>query len=117
MLNIFKYITYAFKTKKGIEHTDEFIKDVSFGPIEAFFILSFIILGILGFGLGFLAFYYDSGLALFFAIMFLSTLSFDVWIFIKVKKFFTKMSKNMFNYTKQKYKKINSDRIIDVDYE
>ncbi|MCD5389919.1 MAG: hypothetical protein LR005_00805 [Candidatus Pacebacteria bacterium] len=117
MLNIFKYINYALKTKKGIHHTDELVTDVSFGPLEAIFIISFIILGFLVLGLGFLAFYYVSNIAFFFALMFFVALSIDIWIFIKVKKFFAKMSEKFVNYSKEKYKEFNSDNIVDVDYE
>lgn len=120
MLNIFKYTNYALKAKKGINHSDEFIQDVSFSPIESFFILSFIILGLITLGLGFLAFYYTSNIALFFAILFLTVLSVDIWVFIKVKKFFARMSANIVNYSKKKYKKyreLNVDTIIDVDLE
>ena len=92
-MNIFKYIGYAFQAKKGISHTDEFVQDVSFGPFETVFIISFVILGIITLGLGFLAFYYVNNIAFIFFMLFLLVLSVDIFIFIKVRNFFKKISK------------------------
>ena len=114
---MFKYIGYAFKTKKGIDRTNEFVTDVSFGPLEGIFIISFIILGIVTLGLGFLSFFYLSNLALFFFILFLLILVFDIWIFIKVKRFFSKLSKKTVDFSQKKYKEFSDEKVVDVEYE
>ncbi len=114
-MNIIKYISYAFKTKKGIQHTDELMTDISFGPVESFFILSFIFLGIITAGLGFTAFYFSSKIILFFAIMFLFVLSLDIWIFIKIKKFFISVNKKIVHYSQKKYKQFQTKNVVDID--
>lgn len=116
---LFKYINYAFRTKKAIDQTDEFLSDASFAPLEGVFIISFMILGIITLGLGFLAFFYLSKLALFFAIIFLLILSIDIFIFIKVKKALNKLSRKFVDFSKNTYQKIKSksENIVDVDYE
>jgi uncharacterized protein YacL len=93
---------------------------VSFGPIEAVFIISFVILGLITLGLGFLAFYYVSNIAFIFFMLFLLVLSVDIFIFIKVRNFFKKISKKAVDFSKEKYKKFaykNDDNIVDVEYE
>jgi len=119
-MNIFKYIGYALKTRQGIHHTDEFVSDISFGAIEAFFIGSFVILGIITLGLGFVAFYYANTVALVLAILFLLVLSLDIFIFIKVRNFFKRISKKAVDFSKEQYKRIvhkNDDYIIEVEYD
>jgi hypothetical protein len=47
-------------------------------------------------------------------------LSVDIFIFIKVKSFFKKISKKAVDFSREKYKKFahrNDDNIVDVEYE
>ena len=114
MIPIIKYIDFAFKAKQGYSAPDELLSETSFSFIESFFISSFIILGIIAGGLGILAFSQGSNFALFFAILFLLVLVFDVWVFIKIKKIFKKLSKKVVDYSKNVYSETKS-RIIDVE--
>ena len=117
MLNIFKIIGYAFKAKQGADNPSELVSETSFAFIEGFFIISFIILGISTAGLGFLAFYYGSNIILIFSLLFLLALSFDIWVFIKIKKIFNKISKKVVNYSKEKYHQVVDNNIIDIKHE
>ncbi len=117
MYNIIKIIDYSFKAKKGINNTSELATDISFGPLEGLFIISFILFGIIVLGLGFVAFHFISNIALFFAILFLAVLVFDIWLFVNVKLFFKKLSKNVVDLSKRKYKSIKSNNVIDIEYE
>lgn len=100
-MKIFTIIDYALKTKQGYEAPDELMGETSFAFIEGFFILSFVILGILSLSLLFIAFFYNSYLALFFGFLFIMVLSVDIWIFKKVKKFVMSTSKKVVDEIKK----------------
>jgi len=95
MFTIFKYIGYALKAKQGITKPDEFIADTSFGLIEGVFIISFIILGILSLGLLFLGFYYNIVGLIIFGVVLSLILGVDVAIYLKVKQYIRRVSKNI----------------------
>ncbi len=117
MFNFFKNIDYTFKTKNGIKDTGGLVSSIFFGQFERLFIISFIMFGILTFGLGFVSFYFSSNIALFFSILFLLIFFFDIWLFKKVKSIFGKVSKKTVDYSRKQSKKILSGNIVDVDYE
>ncbi len=124
-MKIFKYIKYLFALNKGVHHTDEFIHDISFGTLETFFLLSFFLLGIIIGGLGFFGFSYDNNLALILASLFLIVFLFDIFIFIKVRNIFKKISKKIAQFSQEGYQKIthaqskkeDEDWVIDIEYE
>ena len=123
-MSIFKYIGYAFHAKRGIEHPDEFIADISFAPLETFFIVSFIILGLITLGLGFLAFWYVSNALLVFALLFLLVLSVDIFLYVKIRRAFIRMGKQVQSFSKKKITKLFQkngktvqEEIVDVEYE
>ena len=93
------------------------VDDVFWSFALEFIIVSFIILGLIVGGLGFVAFYYTSNTALLFAVLFFAILCFDIWVFLKVKRFFKKISKKMLHYSKKKYSQIVDNNIIDIPYE
>jgi len=110
---MFKFIYYALLAKRAKENPEELLADFSFGPIEGFFIISFVILGIISLGLGFLAFSYGSKITLFFAILFLAILSIDIYIFLKVKRFFLNLTQQAVSFSQKKYQKIIKRKIGD----
>ena len=114
MFNIFTIIDYSLKAKQGYQEPEELISETSFGLIESFFIISFIILGLITGGLGFLVFYYGSIIVFILALLFGITLSFDIWIYIKVKSFFKKMSKKVVDYSR-KESSGTQGRVIDIN--
>lgn len=114
---IFKAIDYIFKARKGVKDTSGLVADISFGPLEGLFIISFIIFGFITLGLGFVAFRFESNTALIFSILFLLALIFDIWMFKKIKLFLEKVSNRAVDYSRKKYRSIKSNNIIDVDYE
>ena len=123
-MSIFKYIGYALHAKRGIERPDEFIADISFAPLETFFIVSFIILGLITLGLGFLAFLYASNILLIFALLFLTVLSIDIFFYIKIRRAFIGMGKKVQSFSKKKMSKLFSkndeiirEEIVDIEYE
>lgn len=112
MLNIFKYIGYALSSKKGINKPEELVADTSFGLIEGFFILSFVILGLLGIGSLFLGFNYGYIFFKIFGIIMIIILFIDIIIFRAVKKFVGKLSTHV---TKKVRGVISNNQTIDVD--
>lgn len=102
------------KAKQGYEAPDELIAETAFGPIEGFFILSFIIIGILTGGSLFVGFYYS---LLFFKIigfLFLGILIVDIIIFNFVKNIFTKISQNVTKSVRE-YTTTPSGSTIDIE--
>lgn len=100
-MNIFKIIDLSLKAKQGIEHPDELLAESSFAFIETIFIVAALVLAVLTLGLGFAAFYYSSYILLFFSILFLFSLSFDIWLYLVVKRFIEKISKKIVATSKE----------------
>lgn len=112
MFKLFTYIDYARKAKQGYRAPDELIADTSFGIIEGYFLISFIILGILSGGFIFIGFYYGYLFFKIFGILFLLTLIIDIVIFRFVKKIVTNLSRNI---TSQVKNRINKNNTIDIE--
>lgn len=112
MFTIFKYIDYAMKAKQGYSAPDELLADTSFGVVEGFFILSFIILGLLAGGSLFVGFSYGYVFFKVFGIILTLVLIVDIVIFRMVKRFIGTISKQVTNAAKNK---INNYRVVDVD--
>ena len=112
MFNIFKYIGYAFKAKQGINAPDELLADTSFGLVEGFFILSFIVLGIIGGGSVFIGLTYGYLFFKVFGIILLLILCVDIAIYRKIKKFVGRISRKV---TSQARNTINNYRTVDIE--
>jgi hypothetical protein len=100
------------KAKQGYTAPDELIADTSFGIIEGFFILSFIILGILAGGSLFVGFSYGYVFFKIFGFILTIILIIDISVYRTVKRFVTKISKQV---TSKAREKINDYRVVDVD--
>ncbi|MCI5050911.1 MAG: hypothetical protein MRY57_01225 [Candidatus Pacebacteria bacterium] len=95
MLTLFKYIDYALKAKQGYEAPDELLADTSFGFIEGMFIMSFLILGLLGvLGIGF-GIYFDLTFLVVIGIIFIIFLIIDIKIFLFLKRKVGDLSKKI----------------------
>lgn len=108
MFKIFKYIGYAFQAKRGLENPGELVSDISFGPVQLFFILSFIALGLITVLVGFLGIHFDSIIFLILSFLFLMVLIIDIWIYRRVKRFFTSLGKRVVDVSQSVYKKTTS---------
>lgn len=103
------------KAKQGYEAPDELLAETSFGPIEGFFISSFVILFLLLGGSFFIGFYYS---LLFFKIIgfvLLLILVFDIFLFITIKKIFIRLSKKITTRVKKEVNSFRNINIMDVD--
>lgn len=112
MFTFLKYIDYAMKAKQGYEEPDGFLAETAFAPIEGFFILSFIILGVLSGGSLFVGFFYQFLFFRVIGIIFLMILVGDIFLFITVKRIINRFSKKVVNKVKQR---IHYNKTIDVD--
>ena len=111
-----KTIVYIFQAKKGMDHPDELVSDVSFGLLGSFFVASFVILGILTGILCFVGFYFDLGFFKVFGVLFGMVLGIDIIVYTKVKKYFKRTSKRVVDYSKNEYQKQKSN-VIDIESE
>ncbi len=102
MLKVFTIIDYVLKAKQGVEKPEELLADTSFSFLEFFFYVSFALLGLFTAALWFFTFFKESAILGFFATLFSLALAFDIFLFIKIKKFFARMSKKIVDYGKQK---------------
>lgn len=119
MFTIFKYIDYAMKAKQGYEAPNELLAETTFAPIEWFFILSFIILGLLSGGSLFVGFYFGY---LFFKIIgfiLLFILCIDIIIFRFIKKTIENISQKVTSTVQSEYKKysVHQSNIINIKEE
>lgn len=95
---MFKYIKYFFDARSAYEKPDEFLADTSFGIVQGFFILSFIVLGLLGGGFIAAGIHYDQGFMRFIGILLVSILALDIFVFIRVKKNISRIAKRTVDY-------------------
>lgn len=100
------------KAKQGVNAPDELLADTSFGLIEGFFIISFIVLGVLTGGSLFLGFYYGYIFFKIFGFILLAVLVIDISIYRVVKRAVSSLSSKITNTVKQK---INNHRVVDVE--
>lgn len=119
MFIILKYIDYAMKVKQGYEAPNELIAETTFAPIESFFVISFIVLGLLSGGSLFVGFYFGY---LFFKIIgfiLLFILLINIIIFRFIKKTIENISQKVTNNIQSQYKKysVNQANIINVSEE
>ncbi|MFT6829603.1 MAG: hypothetical protein ACJAV6_000434 [Candidatus Paceibacteria bacterium] len=112
MFTIFKYIGYALTAKKGFNKPEELVADTSFGLVEGFFIISFIILGLLGGGALFLGFSYGYLFFKIFGIILIIILCIDIMIFRAVKSFIESISTKVTHSVKGA---LSNNNTIDVD--
>lgn len=113
-MSIFRVLKQVRDVKKGYQHPDEFLSDVSFGVIEAYFTTSFIVLGLLLTGTfwgGFIEGIFF--LKVFFVLFLLITIT--VWfVFRGIKKFIARISKSMTDRARHTYNEVRSRNVIDV---
>jgi Flp pilus assembly protein TadB len=91
-MNIFRVINYGMKAKQGYNAPDEVIADTSFSFIEGFFIVSFIILGILSSGLLYFGIALGYNLMVIAGILFLIILIVDILVYRFIKKIIQNIS-------------------------
>jgi hypothetical protein len=112
MINIFKLIGYGMKAKQGYSEPDDLLADSSFGIVEGFFILSFVILGLISGILLYFGFSYGYSLMTFFGFLFLLMLFVDIAIYRIIKKAVQRISTKVTNTVK---KQVSSNRTVDVE--
>ncbi len=112
MFKIFTLIDYALKAKQGMEKPEDLLAETSFAFLEIYFYVSFAFLGLFTFCLWCFVIYFLSVIGGVFATLFSLALAFDIFIFIKVKRFFERMSKKIVDYGKDQF---IQTRIIEVD--
>ncbi len=117
MFRFLRIIQAYFLIKKGKKGREELTRDLSFGPIEDIFFMSFFVLALLIGGLLYLSYVKMSSIALFFAILLILAILVDVWIYIAIKRFVTRVTKNVVDFTETKTKRLFSglSRVIDVE--
>lgn len=115
-MGFFTIIDYALKGKQAYEAPEDLLSETAFGFIELYFILSFIVLFLLGGGLMTLGIIYSSWVLGVFGFLFLSALGISIFIYIKVQNFFSKMSKKIITETKKGINYTKS-KIINIEAE
>ena len=117
MFRFLRIIQAYFLIKKGKKGREELTRDLSFGPIEDIFFVSFFVLGLLIGGLFYLSYVKESSIALFFAVLLILAILIDVWIYVAIKRLVTRATKNVVDFTENRTRKLFSRfyKVIDVD--
>ncbi len=117
-MNIFRTIQYIFEAKKMKENPENFLRELSFAPLETFFYLSFFILGVLTGGFAYLAYVKESDISLIFSVLLGLVLIFDLYVFFLIKRAIRTVVKRVFSFSHKKREAILPDEnIIDVEVE
>ena len=117
MFRFLRIIHAFFLIKKGKKGREELTQDLSFGPIEDIFFVSFFILGLLIGGLFYLSYVNESSIALFFAILLILAVIVDIWIYLAIKHFVTGATKKALNFTENRAQRFFSrfSGVVDVE--
>jgi len=111
-MNILKIIDYGLKARQGYNAPDELLAETSFGFVEGFFIISFIILGLVSGGLLFFGFRLGYSLMVVFGVLFLFILVVDIILYRFLKSTIQKISTNVTNTVKRQ---ISRNTTVDVE--
>ena len=117
MFRFLRIIHAFFLIRKGKKGREEFTQDLSFGPIEDIFFVSFFVLGLLIGGLFYLSYVNESSIALFFAVLLLLAVIVDIWIYLAIKNFVTGTTKKALNFTENRVQRFFSrfSKVVDVE--
>lgn len=116
MVKLFTFLGYLTQAKKAYEKPQELLSDISFGIIQGYFIISFIVFTLFsglsiwfGFFKGILFFQFTS-------VVFVMALVTSIVVYLKLKRFVEIISNNITRNFKKRIPK-NHHRVIDVDSE
>lgn len=98
---MFKYIKYFFDAKSAYEKPDEFIADTSMGLVGGFFALGFVGLTVVSAILIYLSIVHSQPVMMYFAFAFIVLLIIEVVVFIKIKAFIQRKTRDIIDSSKE----------------